>query len=32
MNIVQEITGRHRNRHFAYDGYIQILSEGTEPL
>lgn len=32
MNIVQEITGRQRNRIFAYEGYIQILSEGTEPL
>lgn len=32
MNIVREITGRKRNRLFAYDGYIQILSEGTEPL
>jgi Fic family protein len=32
MNIVREITGRQRNRLFAYDGYIQILSEGTEPL
>lgn len=32
MNIVREITGRQRKRLFAYDGYIQILSEGTEPL
>ena len=28
----KEITGRQRKRLFAYDGYIQILSEGTEPL
>lgn len=32
MNIVREITGRQRNRLFAYDRYIKILSEGTEPL
>ncbi|HED12518.1 MAG TPA: Fic family protein [Gammaproteobacteria bacterium] len=32
MNIVKELTGRQRNRLYAYDGYIQILSEGTEPL
>jgi len=32
MGIVREITGRQRNRLYAYDGYIQILSEGTEPL
>jgi len=32
MNVVKEITGRQRNRLFAYDGYIRILSEGTEPL
>jgi Fic family protein len=32
MEIVREITGKQRNRIFAYDGYIQILSEGTEPL
>jgi len=32
MGIVHEITGRQRNRLYAYDGYIQILSEGTEPL
>ena len=32
MNVVKEITGRQRKRLFAYDSYIQILSEGTEPL
>jgi Fic family protein len=32
MDIVREITGRQRNRLYAYDGYINILSEGTEPL
>jgi Fic family protein len=32
MNVVREITGRKRNRFFAFDGYIQILSEGIEPI
>ncbi|MBH0209332.1 MAG: Fic family protein, partial [Nitrospira sp.] len=32
LGTVRELTGRHRNRLFAYDRYIQILSEGTEPL
>lgn len=32
MKVVKEITGRQRNRLYAYDGYINILSEGTEPL
>jgi Fic family protein len=30
--IVREITGRRRNRVFAYEAYLRILSEGTEPL
>ncbi|MCY3821574.1 MAG: Fic family protein [Gammaproteobacteria bacterium] len=30
--IAREITGRRRNRLFAYDTYLEILSEGTEPL
>lgn len=30
--IVRELTGRRRNRLFAYDRYLKILSEGTEPL
>ncbi len=30
--IVREITGRRRNRVFAYHRYLKILSEGTEPL
>lgn len=30
--IVREITGQRRNRLFIYDRYMQILSEGTEPL
>lgn len=32
LGTVRELTGRHRNRLFAYDRYIQILSEGTEPF
>lgn len=32
LDIVREITGRRRNRLFVYDRYVQILSEGTEPL
>lgn len=30
--IVQEITGRQRDRLFAYKSYLTILEEGTEPL
>ncbi len=32
LGIVREITGKKRNRIFAYDRYLTILSEGTEPL
>jgi len=32
LGIVREITGRKRNRVFAYGQYLTILSEGTEPL
>jgi DNA-binding IclR family transcriptional regulator len=32
LGIVREVTGRRRDRVFAYDQYVQILSEGTEPL
>lgn len=32
MGITREITGARRNRVFAYDRYLSILSEGTEPL
>jgi len=32
LGIARETTGRQRDRLFVYDGYIQILSEGTEPL
>jgi hypothetical protein len=32
LNIVRELTGNERNRVFAYDKYLSILSEGTEPI
>jgi Fic family protein len=30
--IVREITGQKRNRLYAYDAYLEMLAEGTEPL
>ena len=32
LDIAREITGGPRNRLFAYDAYLAILNEGTEPL
>ena len=32
LGIVREITGRKRERVFAYTRYLDILGEGTEPL
>ncbi len=32
LGIAREITGRKRDRVFAYDEYLKILSEGAEPL
>ncbi len=32
LGIAREVTGRRRNRVFAYDQYLAILSEGTDPL
>lgn len=32
LGIARELTGTPRNRVFAYDTYLRILSEGTEPL
>ncbi len=32
LGIARELTGQHRNRVFAYDAYLGILSEGSEPL
>ncbi|MGH7790527.1 MAG: Fic family protein [Candidatus Binatia bacterium] len=31
LGIARELTGKRRNRLFAYDRYLAILSEGTEP-
>src|SRR5438105_11403970 len=31
LGIVRELTGQRRNRVFAYDRYLAILNEGTEP-
>jgi hypothetical protein len=30
--IARETTGRHFGRIYAYDKYLKILNEGTEPL
>ncbi len=32
LGILSETTGRQRHRLFAYSAYLDILSEGTEPL
>jgi len=32
MGIAREITGKKRDRVFAYDAYLEILREGAEPL
>lgn len=32
LGIARELTGQRRNRIFAYDRYLSILAEGTEPL
>ena len=32
LGIVRELTGQRRNRVYAYDRYLAILNEGTEPL
>ena len=32
LGIVRETTGQRRNRIYAYQRYVDILSEGTEPL
>ena len=32
LGILRELTGRRRDRVFAYDRYLGILNEGTEPL
>lgn len=32
LGILREVTGRKRDRVFAYAAYLEILNEGTEPL
>ncbi|MDE0098815.1 MAG: Fic family protein [Truepera sp.] len=32
LGIVREVTGRARNRLWVYGGYLEILSEGADPL
>jgi Fic family protein len=32
LGVVREITGKDRNRLFAYGTYLDILNEGTDPL
>lgn len=32
MEIVNELTGQRRHRVFAYQTYLEILSEGAQPL
>ena len=32
LGIAREFTGKRPNRVFAYDQYLAVLSEGTEPL
>jgi DNA-binding transcriptional regulator YhcF (GntR family) len=30
--IVEEVTGRGRNRIYVYRKYLDVMNEGTEPL
>ncbi|MDE2016481.1 MAG: Fic family protein [Hyphomicrobiales bacterium] len=32
LGIVEEVTGRKRDRVYAYSRYLEVLAEGTEPL
>jgi DNA-binding Lrp family transcriptional regulator len=32
LGVVREITGKKRERIFAYTKYLDVLNEGTEPL
>lgn len=32
MGILEEMTGRARNRLFVYKNYLAILTSGTDPL
>ena len=31
LRIARELTGKQRNRVFAYDGYLAVLNEGAQP-
>lgn len=32
LGLLEEVTGKHRNRLFKYKPYLEILEEGTKPL
>ena len=32
MHVLNELTGQRRHRVFAYQRYLDILSEGAQPL
>jgi Fic family protein len=32
LGIVKEVSGKHRDRLFAYTCYVNMVSEGTNPL
>ena len=32
LDILRELTGNRRNRLFVYEQYVEVLSEGTEPI
>jgi Fic family protein len=32
LGIAREATGKKRGKLFVYDGYLNILNEGTQPL
>jgi Fic family protein len=32
IGIVKEVSGKHRDRLFAYSRYVNMVSEGTKPL
>jgi Fic family protein len=32
LKVAKEVTGKRRDRLFAYPRYLEILSEGTEPM
>jgi hypothetical protein len=32
IGILKEMTGKSRNRIFAYEAYLEILAAGTEPI